>query len=139
MSERFTQLSERLKPTHDAGDLTYSVIRKEMLELPHVNPNRFFVPKVPIDIAFGDIGYMKDDVFVKLDNMRDAFTDHKGETNDDYLRASGPIISEDLGDGVIRLVDSVVLIHYNVWIFLLGIPSRIRSTSSFLAGNIPSS
>jgi hypothetical protein len=50
---------------------------------------------------------MKDDVFVKLDNMREAFTDHEGETikgSFDYLTASGPYISEDLGDGVIRLV-----------------------------------
>jgi hypothetical protein len=114
MSNRLTQLSELLKPAHDAGDLTYSVIREEMLKLPHINPNRFFVPKVPIDIAFGDIGYMKDDVFVKLDNMRDAFANQEGETNkdyEDYLHASGPIISEDLGDGVTRLVHSVVLIH----------------------------
>jgi hypothetical protein len=83
---------------------------------------------------------MKDDVFVKLDNMRDAFADQEGETNEDYedyLRASEPIISEDLGDGVTRLVHSVVLIY--VQIDLLGIPSRMRSTSSFHAGNIPSS
>jgi hypothetical protein len=87
MSNRLTQLSELLKPAHDAGDLTYSVIREEMLKLPHINPNRFFVPKVPIDIAFGDIGYMKDDVFVKLDNMRDAFDDQEGEINP--LRSTG--------------------------------------------------
>ena len=114
MSDRLTQLSELLKPTHDAGDLTYSDIRKEMLKLPYINPGRFFLPKVPIDVAFGDVGYMKDDVFVKLDNMREAFTDHEGEAikgSEDYLTALGRIISEDLGDGVIRLVHSVVHIH----------------------------
>jgi hypothetical protein len=107
MSERFTKLSELLKPTHDTGDLTYSDIRKEMLKLPDINPSLFFFSNVPIDIAFGDIGYMKDDVFVKLDNMREAFTDHEGEAikgSEDFLTASGPYISEDLGDGVIRLV-----------------------------------
>ena len=114
MSEWLTQLSEPLKPMHDTGDLTYSVIRKEILKLPHMIPNRFFSPKVPIDVAFGDVGYMKDDVFVKLDNMHEAFIDHDEEAikgSEDYLTASGPIISEDLGDGVIRLVHSVVHIY----------------------------
>jgi hypothetical protein len=141
MSERLIQLSELFKPTHDTGDLTYSDIRKELLKLPHISPNRFFLPKVPIDVAFGDVGYMKDDLFLKLDNMREAFTDHEGEAikgSEDYLTASGPIKSEDLDDGVIRLVHSVVHIHYNVMFVLLGIPSRMRSTSSFLAGNMSS-
>ena len=121
MSERLTQLSELLKPTHSTGDLTYSAIRKEMLNLPHTNPTFFLEPKVPLDIAFGDIGYMKDDIFVKLDNMRDAFAEDEGETNtdyDDYLRTSGPAaITEDLGDGVIRLVHSVALICSNFRLF----------------------
>ena len=114
MSEWLTQLSELLKPMHVTGDLTYSDIRNEMLKIPHINPSRFFLPKVPIDVAFGDVGYMKDDVFVKLDNMREAFIDHEGEAikgSEDYLTALGRIISEDLGDGVIRLVHSVVHIY----------------------------
>jgi hypothetical protein len=108
VSERFTQLSELLKPTHDTGDLTYSDIRKELFKIPHITPSRLFLPNVPIDIAFGDVGYMKDDFFVKLDNMREAFTDQAIKGCHDYLTASGPYISEDLGDGVIRLVYSVV-------------------------------
>ena len=99
IKDRLWFLGERL--------LIYSVIRKEMLKLPHINPNRFFLPKVPIDVSFGDVGYMKDDVFVKFDNMPDTFTDHNGKAikgSDDYLTASGPIISEDLGEDVIRLV-----------------------------------
>jgi hypothetical protein len=114
MSELLTQLSELLKPTHDTGDLTFSDIRKEMSKLSDINQDDVFYPKVPIDVAFGDVGYIKDDVFVKLDNMREAFTDHEGEAikgSDDYLTASGPYISEDLGDGVIRLVHSVMHIH----------------------------
>ena len=113
MSEWFTQLSGPLKPMHDTGHLTYSDIRRELLKFP-INLSRFFFPKVPIDVALGDVGYMKDEVFVKLDNMREAFIDHEGEAikgSEDYLTASGPIISEDLGEGVIRFVHSAVHIH----------------------------
>jgi hypothetical protein len=116
MSERLTNLADVLKPAQNDGQLTYAMIRKEMLNLPHSNPTFFLEPPVPIDIAYGDIGYMKDDGnFVKLDNMRDAFKDEKKINPDyqDYLRSSGAgaVSSEDLlGNGVIRFVISAALI-----------------------------
>lgn len=116
MSERLTNLADALKPAQIDGQLTYAMIRKEMLKLSHCNPAYLFEPPVPIDIAYGDIGYMNDDDFVKLDNMRDAFKDEAKINPDyeDYLRSSGAgaISSEDLGDGVIRFVNSVALIQF---------------------------
>lgn len=116
MSERLTNLSDTLRPAQNDGQLTYAMIRKEMLKLPQCNPTAFFKPPVPLNIAYGDIGYMKDGDFVKLDNMRDAFKDETkiNPHYEDYLRTSGAgaISSEDLGDGIIRFVFSVALIQF---------------------------
>ena len=32
---------------------------KRNVEITSINPNRFFLPKVPIDVSFGDVGYVK--------------------------------------------------------------------------------
>jgi hypothetical protein len=117
MSDRLTNLADALNPAQYDGQLTYAMIRKEMLKLPHCNPSFFLKPPVPTDVAYGDIGYMKDGDFVKLDNMRDALKNDETEINPDYenyLRSSGAgvVSSEDLGDGVIRFVIPVALIQF---------------------------
>jgi len=105
MSERLTGLIQILKPFQGEGILTYAKIRSELLKLPFCNPNFTFMPKEPLDVHVGDIGYMHHGAFLKLDSvvdyLRGGFVSPSGR-DDDYVRASGVIISEDLGNGVLR-------------------------------------
>lgn len=103
MATGLMALQEVLSPTYHADTLSYDTIRKHMLEMLY-SPEYFFQPEVPTDVTFGDIGYVKNNVFVKLDNITDMYC---GELipQKDYLRSSGPIVSDDLGTGAIRFVN----------------------------------
>ncbi|KAG8869996.1 hypothetical protein FRB97_000465 [Tulasnella sp. 331] len=85
-------------------ELTYPDIRRELLRTPSAHLCFVYRPKKPIDVALGDIGYMKGGSFVRLANINEDFafvTVKNGNT--DYVRSAPPSIrSERLVDGTLK-------------------------------------
>ncbi|KAG8871785.1 hypothetical protein FRB98_000493 [Tulasnella sp. 332] len=85
-------------------ELTYPDIRRELLRTPSAHLCFVYRPKKPIDVALGDIGYMKGGSFVRLANINEdfAFVTVKNG-NADYVRSAPPSIrSERLVDGTLK-------------------------------------
>lgn len=102
MAERFKKLATNLEPSYRAGRLTYRDIRATMLKIPDLDPGYMYKPEIPLNVAVGDIGYVRGIEFIKLASIKDEI--QGTSKRDEYLVASGPITSTDLADGVIRYV-----------------------------------
>ncbi|KAG9036531.1 hypothetical protein FRB95_008586 [Tulasnella sp. JGI-2019a] len=98
LSERLTGLLGSLESRLMDGSLNYSQIRTAMSAIPGVDLDYLYLPPIPLDVALGDIGYIKGDTFVKLYNIQQDIpfdpVPYPG-----YFRASGDFTTEKLANG----------------------------------------
>ncbi|KAG9006143.1 hypothetical protein FRB93_008935 [Tulasnella sp. JGI-2019a] len=98
LTERLTGLLRPLKSRLMDGTLDYPQIRAAMSAIPGLDQGYFHFPATPLDVALGDIGYIKGDTFVKLYNIQeDMLFDPVPYPG--YFRAPGCCKTERLGNG----------------------------------------
>ncbi|KAG9006146.1 hypothetical protein FRB94_012265 [Tulasnella sp. JGI-2019a] len=111
LSERLTGLLRSLEPRLLDGTLDYPQIRAAMSAIPGIELGYFIFPPTPLDVALGDIGYIKGDTFFKLHNIQDDIPFDPAPFPG-YFRASGDFKTEQLANGdIMHTFNSPVFIQ----------------------------
>jgi len=104
MSQRLSDLFESLEPLHKSKTLTYPIARSHMLQSPLIHMGYFMLPQKPMEVAIGDIGYIRGDCFIKLHNIQSDWDLKIVPISDkvNMMEASVEVKINEISDNVIR-------------------------------------
>jgi len=101
MADRVNKTFLALDACSRFADPDYRVLRSRLLDIESLCLNYPYFPPEPLDVQLGDIGYIRNDKFIKLTDRRQELKIVQ-KSIDPYITASGDHTSMDLGNGVVR-------------------------------------